>query len=77
VTITAQRKRAAKVGGTITPLIQNNILSFVIGMSERPVWMNQYKKKQRSPAAAPKVRTSYILLRKRKIETEKAWVSHM
>jgi hypothetical protein len=37
VTITAHRNKARKVGGTTTPLTQNNTLSFDIGIRARPV----------------------------------------
>jgi hypothetical protein len=48
--MTAHRNRARKVGGTITPLIQKRIRSFSIGMRERKVWQNQYKKSDKRPA---------------------------
>jgi hypothetical protein len=49
--MTAQRKRAKNVGGTITPLTQNRMRSFEIGMSAKAVWMNQYRNTQSNPAA--------------------------
>lgn len=51
VTITAHRNKAKNVGGTTTPLTQNNMRSFEIGMRARPVCKNQYRKTQRRPAA--------------------------
>jgi hypothetical protein len=50
VTITLQRNRAKKVGGTTAPLMRKRIRSFEIGMRERKLWMNQYRKKLRRPA---------------------------
>lgn len=41
VTITAQRKRAKKVGGTTTPFTQKRIRSFDMGIRARAVWQNQ------------------------------------
>jgi hypothetical protein len=51
VTITAQRKRARKVGGTMTALTRKRIRSFSIGMRARQVWQIQYRKMQSRPAA--------------------------
>ena len=50
MTITAHKKSATKVGGTTIPLIKNNMRSFSMGMSDKALWINQYKKKERSPA---------------------------
>ena len=41
VTITAHRKSARKVGGTMTPLTQNSMRSLRIGMQARIVWKIQ------------------------------------
>lgn len=38
VTMTAQRNRAKKVGGTMTPLTRKRIRSFLMGMQARIVW---------------------------------------
>jgi hypothetical protein len=51
VTITAHRNKARNVGGTITPFTQKRMRSFAIGINARFVWMNQYRKTQRRPAA--------------------------
>lgn len=41
VTMTAQRNKAKKVGGTITPLTQKSIRNFEIGINASAVCMNQ------------------------------------
>jgi len=50
--MTAHKKRAKNVGGTMTPFTQNKMRSFEIGMSARAVCMNQYRKTHSKPAAA-------------------------
>jgi len=49
--ITAHRKRATKVGGTMMAFARNRRRSFWIGIKERIVWIIQYRKKQSNPAA--------------------------
>jgi hypothetical protein len=50
VTMTAHKNKARKVGGTITPLTQKRIRSFSMGISERKLWRNQYRKNESRPA---------------------------
>lgn len=50
VTIAPHRKRARKVGGTITALTRNRIRSFSILIHAKMVWKIQYMKKVNNPA---------------------------
>jgi hypothetical protein len=49
--MTAQRKRARNVGGTMMPLARKRRRSFCIGINDKIVCSIQYRKKQSKPPA--------------------------